>query len=60
MQNNNATRDNDTHVKQSDNAVTPLQTGQNDDIDETVERQDEYNKLNKDTVQPQPQIQQNK
>jgi hypothetical protein len=60
MQTNNTIQDNDKRAKQSKDTVTPAQTGLHDDIDETVERQDEYNKFNKDTVPPHPQIQQNK
>lgn len=60
MQSDNVTNDKDKLAAQSADAVKPAQTKQNDDVDETVERQDEYNKFNKGTVQPQPQIQQSK
>lgn len=60
MQNNDKTQDKDKQAQQSNNSVKPAQIRQNNDIDETVDRQDEYNKFNKDTVQPQPQIEQGK
>lgn len=51
---------NDTQGKALNGTITPADTKQQDDIDETVTRQDEYDEFNKGTVMPQPQIQQSK